>query len=203
VITSRIPASLLIQAPAEDLCLGFANTRYWRGSDPVESLKAPADLLGWLGGSAGVPAAVIDAVRDRDGSDVPLFEQAIDLREAIYRVFSAVATNEAVSDRDLLVLNETLAEAPPRLRLVRESKIYAWRVARPEPSISMLLAPILWSAADLLTRTEHNRIRRCANEKCQWLFFDRSKSGTRRWCDMNSCGNRAKSHRHYLKSKQT
>jgi predicted RNA-binding Zn ribbon-like protein len=44
-------------------------------------------------------------------------------------------------------------------------------------------------------------VRRCASDACLWLFIDESKAGTRRWCDMSSCGNRAKSRRHYLKSK--
>jgi predicted RNA-binding Zn ribbon-like protein len=45
-------------------------------------------------------------------------------------------------------------------------------------------------------------LRRCANPECLWLFIDASKSGNRRWCDMASCGNRAKAARHYLKRKR-
>ena len=41
-----------------------------------------------------------------------------------------------------------------------------------------------------------DRIRICANETCQWLFFDESRTGQRRWCDMKTCGNRAKARRH-------
>ncbi|MBV9150398.1 MAG: CGNR zinc finger domain-containing protein, partial [Alphaproteobacteria bacterium] len=63
------------------------------------------------------------------------------------------------------------------------------------------LAPVLWSAADLLTHADRRRVRRCANDQCLWVFVDDSKAGTRRWCDMASCGNRAKSRRHYLKTK--
>jgi predicted RNA-binding Zn ribbon-like protein len=40
------------------------------------------------------------------------------------------------------------------------------------------------------------------NDQCGWLFMDDSKNGSRRWCSMQSCGNRAKAHRHYLRSKQ-
>ena len=47
----------------------------------------------------------------------------------------------------------------------------------------------------------HRRIRRCANDQCLWLFIDTSKGGTRRWCDMSACGNRAKARRHYSKIK--
>lgn len=42
---------------------------------------------------------------------------------------------------------------------------------------------------------EAKRIRTCDN--CGWLFLDRSRNGSRRWCDMTVCGNRQKARRHY------
>ena len=64
-----------------------------------------------------------------------------------------------------------------------------------------LLAPVIWSAGDLVVAAGNRRIRRCANEECLWMFIDESKSGTRRWCQMSACGNRAKARRHYSKIK--
>jgi predicted RNA-binding Zn ribbon-like protein len=60
-----------------------------------------------------------------------------------------------------------------------------------------LLDDALWavarSAADLLiSETTLAHLRECAAETCGWLFLDRSKNGSRRWCDMKVCGNRAK-----------
>jgi predicted RNA-binding Zn ribbon-like protein len=63
----------------------------------------------------------------------------------------------------------------------------AWRVAR--------------SAADLLTTADLALVRECAADTCGWLFLDRSRNRSRRWCDMNVGGNRAKVRRHYLKTK--
>jgi predicted RNA-binding Zn ribbon-like protein len=40
------------------------------------------------------------------------------------------------------------------------------------------------------------RVRRCADAGCTRVFHDESKNGRRRWCDMKSCGNRAKAARH-------
>ncbi|WP_416799052.1 CGNR zinc finger domain-containing protein [Ciceribacter azotifigens] len=40
------------------------------------------------------------------------------------------------------------------------------------------------------------RLKRCAGVNCGWFFFDRSKPGRRRWCDMATCGNAAKYARH-------
>ncbi|MYV67193.1 hypothetical protein GT043_14890, partial [Streptomyces sp. SID2131] len=62
-----------------------------------------------------------------------------------------------------------------------------------------------WTAArdylDLL-RTAPDRIRACAHEACILHFFDTSRNGTRRWCSMAVCGNRAKASRHYARTKE-
>jgi predicted RNA-binding Zn ribbon-like protein len=48
-----------------------------------------------------------------------------------------------------------------------------------------------------------DRIRICASDTCRWLFYDESRSGRRRWCDMATCGNRAKARRHRARQKDT
>ena len=48
-----------------------------------------------------------------------------------------------------------------------------------------------------------DRIRICANDRCQWVFYDASRSGRRRWCDMTTCGNRAKAARHRARVRTT
>ncbi|HEX9767154.1 MAG TPA: CGNR zinc finger domain-containing protein, partial [Nitriliruptorales bacterium] len=45
------------------------------------------------------------------------------------------------------------------------------------------------------------RIKVCASETCQWLFNDVSRTGRRRWCDMATCGNRAKAARHRARAR--
>jgi predicted RNA-binding Zn ribbon-like protein len=58
-----------------------------------------------------------------------------------------------------------------------------------------LLIPIVDSAADALILGELARVRRCADPRCARVFFDATKNGRRRWCDMSTCGNRAKAAR--------
>jgi predicted RNA-binding Zn ribbon-like protein len=48
-----------------------------------------------------------------------------------------------------------------------------------------------------------DRIRVCANDRCRWVFYDGSRSGRRRWCDMTTCGNRAKAARHRARARST
>ena len=62
-----------------------------------------------------------------------------------------------------------------------------------------LLIPIVESAADALILGELVRVRRCADPRCGRVFQDETKNGRRRWCDMATCGNRAKAARHRMK----
>jgi predicted RNA-binding Zn ribbon-like protein len=64
-----------------------------------------------------------------------------------------------------------------------------------------LVIPVVESAADALILGELSRVRRCADPRCQRVFFDNTKNGRRRWCDMSTCGNRAKAARHREKLK--
>jgi predicted RNA-binding Zn ribbon-like protein len=70
-----------------------------------------------------------------------------------------------------------------------------------DTTLATLLAPVVWSAADLLVDKEARRVRQRLKDHCRWLFVDDSKSGTRRWWSLTSCGNRAKAQRHYVRLK--
>jgi predicted RNA-binding Zn ribbon-like protein len=99
----------------------------------------------------------------------------------------------------LAALNAALAAALARRELRAAGDELAWAVGPESSAVPLLLAPVVWSAGDLLVSGRCARVRRCGNERCLWLFLDDSKSGNRRWCSMRSCGNRAKAHRHYLR----
>ena len=62
-----------------------------------------------------------------------------------------------------------------------------------------LLVPVIESAADALVQGDLLRVHRCANPRCSRVFFDASRNGKRRWCEMATCGNRAKAARHRQK----
>jgi predicted RNA-binding Zn ribbon-like protein len=172
-----------------DLCLDFANTRYWRGqAAPTETLNAPADLASWAKGSKPPTAKE--------------FETALSLRETIHRLFDAQAQGKHPAARDLDALNSALASAPARKTLKRGREGYEWDVDMKSGTALSLLAPVLWSAGDLLAGPKLEKVRRCANPDCLFLFLDDSRAGKRRWCSMSACGNRAKAKRHYHKSKE-
>jgi predicted RNA-binding Zn ribbon-like protein len=197
-----------IATPRDDACLAFANTLSWRGREaPLEELGDLDDLLHWAARSVGLAANAVGELkswaREHRAIAAKLFAEAIALRDVIYRIFSALASSDTVSDQDLAALNRALAAAPSRDRLAPTDAGYGWQIGPAPLTAATLLAPVLWSAGDLMARDRRRRVRLCANAQCLWLFLDQSKGGTRRWCDMASCGNRAKARRHYQRSKQT
>jgi predicted RNA-binding Zn ribbon-like protein len=163
-----------------DLCLEFVNTRYWRGQEtPTETLNSAEDLSAWAAGNISKEA-----------------------RPLTRREFDATARGKTPAAADLETLNGLLAAAPARTTLRRERNGFSWDVDMRGSTALGQLAPVLWSAGDLLTGAKLDKVRRCANPECGWLFLDDSRAGKRRWCSMSSCGNRAKARRHYHKSKE-
>jgi predicted RNA-binding Zn ribbon-like protein len=192
----------LISTARADLCLDFANSRYWRGtSHPTETLNVFDDIYTWLATANALDAKTIEELKAAWTPSESDFRDMITLREALYRAFTATAHNNEPAPADLEVFNHALRAAPPRAELVKHHGAYLWR-AQLKPRLPDLLAPILWTAGDMLAEPRRDRVRLCANDKCVWLFLDNSKGGTRRWCDMKACGNRAKAHRHYEKKKK-
>ena len=188
------------------LCLDFANTVGWRTRDhPSERLASYTDLVAW-GQQVGIVEEheahrLLEEAGRRPAVASAVLERALVLREAIYRVFSAVAGERTPQAADIATLNGFLSQAMSRLHLALTAEGFAWRWAGDGDSLERILWPVAQSAAELLTSDELDRVGICAGDGCGWLFFDASKNRSRRWCAMDDCGNRAKARRHYRQSR--
>ena len=195
----------VMRRAADTLCLDFANTVAWRKSEAREErLPSASSLLAWSVGAgvldAGTAAQLGRRWETHPGEAAALYEQAVALREAIYRMLLAGIRGVPPPADALQVLNTLLSAAPPRTRIAPSGNTVGWWIGSGRSRSTDLLAPIAWSAADMLTGPRMSRVRECADDKgCGWLFLDESRAGTRRWCSMGECGNRAKARRHYLR----
>ncbi len=203
--TSNQPA-VRYEFIAGNLCLDFTNTADWHESEqPVEWLTSFSDLLIW-----GQEAGVIDAddarwllrtAEDDPESAVAVYARAITLREALFRIFRKVARQQPVEHDDLDLLNRELSRAYQYRRLHELADGYGWEWSHQGGELDRPLWVVALSAAELLTSTELSRVRQCAGDPCGWLFYDASRNRSRRWCNMDVCGNRAKARRHYERQK--
>ena len=189
------------------LALDLANTVSRRG-DPTrrkEHLESFSDLVSFaLQDKILTPKQANELqayVRRSAGDAARSFRKAIALREAFYSIFAAIAKGRPAPAEDLQKVDESALDALQHRRLVRNNGRYHWEwQVDGKNLLDRILWPIAQSAVDLLTSDELKLVRWCEAPDCEWLFLDHSRNRSRRWCDMNSCGNRAKARRHYQRT---
>ena len=187
------------------LCLDFVNTVEWRNSDTKkkESLIDFSALVLWskmVGILEDSIAQVLikKSLQESYKAD-QVYKRAIELRELLFRIFSSIIKTGQASKNDLDIFNKYLAESMGKsCCLIPSGNRFTWSFCSGTDSMDLFLDPIIKSTADLLVSPELRRVKECADETCGWLFIDKSRNKSRRWCSMNDCGNRAKAHRFYL-----
>jgi predicted RNA-binding Zn ribbon-like protein len=132
-----------------------------------------------------------------DAADVPeAVERLEELRTTLRALLEARACGEPVPARELADLNGVLAACPLTRRL--EAAPGGWRLVAAPPARDWrwAVAEVAASGARVLAEGDLGRLRVCANPSCSWMFYDQSRSGTRRWCEAPVCGSLIKVRRH-------
>jgi predicted RNA-binding Zn ribbon-like protein len=198
-----------LDKPGDPLCVRFVNTLDWR-NDPAlraEMLSAYPDLVHWAQ-SAGLLDAAETGDLLRLAASHPqkarqALEDALAFRESLYRVFSAVAARRPPPPADSAALNRAWAESAAHAALVAQGENrYVWTWKKSQDTLTRVLWPIAWSAAELLTSGPLDRLRECERGGCGWLFLDATRNRSRRWCAMRVCGNRSKVERYYRRHRK-
>ncbi len=174
------------------LCLDFLNTVV-EGRDLLTDF---ASLVRWLTQAGVLPSGEADKVLEHWGTGRRAHRalgEARTLRETLQAAVRAFANGKRVPKAALETINRQLACSSARAELVqgadgRIGKRFRLQWRQTED----LLAPVVESAADLLTGADHSLIHQCAGTGCTLLFYDRTKNHRRRWCSVAVCGNRAK-----------
>ncbi|HEX7949856.1 MAG TPA: CGNR zinc finger domain-containing protein [Candidatus Limnocylindrales bacterium] len=122
------------------------------------------------------------------------------VRQALREVATAIAEHRVPSSAALDVVNRAL-RARQIIELVASPdgcSVDHRHVGDPvDDALARLAEPLVTE----LTGGHPERIRICASDTCEWVFYDTSRTGRRRWCDMATCGNRAKAARHRARAK--
>jgi predicted RNA-binding Zn ribbon-like protein len=177
-----------IELVAGHLSLDFINTLSTRlKSYQREYLLGYNDLVAWSrhAGILSVEKArhLKGLERRRPAEAGTVLNRAIEVREVLFRIFSTLAQGNVPRDGDI--------------------QGFHWEWTSNPNALDAMLWPIVRAAAELLVQPERNRVRQCANHPvCQWLFLDKSKNQSRRWCSMDLCGSRDKVKRYYHRKKQ-
>ncbi|MES9851732.1 MAG: CGNR zinc finger domain-containing protein [Candidatus Thiodiazotropha sp. L084R] len=166
----------------------FVNTEVIMRGQRVDLLPTAEDLARWAE-SANLPL------------DLPVsqksFTDALVLRNALSKIFSARIDGQQGTQQVLDTINRHLLRYTTHQVLTIKENKYVLVPDNSKLKVAMLLEYLAHTGATLLTSNQAKQLKRCSNPDCILLFVDTSRSRKRRWCSMETCGNRAKVSGHY------
>jgi len=193
-----------IRLDGGNLSLNFVNTIHDRYEEPFKDyLHHYLDLITWANFADAINSAqkkkLLQMSQENQGGAKLVYKESIQLREAIYGYIVSFLNQDEIPPPNLQLINQWLSRAFSNLELNRVDRdcVLDWKAEN--FGLESVLWPIIKSFADLITSDARNRIKLCSN--CGWVFVDNSKNNSRRWCSMETCGNRLKARRHAIKTR--
>ncbi|MGF0116549.1 CGNR zinc finger domain-containing protein [Promicromonospora sp. Marseille-Q5078] len=162
------------------LATSFTATLTERQGDAVERIPTPGRLVDWLAVSGLAVESCTPGQLDR----------ARELRESIHAAATAAARREPLPEPAVRVINDCSTQGRAAAVLTAEGARH-WRLGSTS-AVTDALGVIAADAISIVAGERDGRLALCASPTCRAAFFDTSRSRTRRWCDMNTCGNREK-----------
>ncbi|RCH59593.1 zf-CGNR multi-domain protein [Streptomyces sp. SDr-06] len=172
------------------LATSFTGTLSERHGDAVERIPTPGRLVDWL----AVNGLAVDSC-----TPVQL-DLAWMLRESIHAAATAAATQEALPVSAVQVINDCSAQGRAAAILTPDGQ-RRWRLSSAS-CVEDALSVIAADAISIIAGERDGKLALCASPTCQAAFFDTSQSRTRKWCDMNTCGNRQKKARFHANQRK-
>ena len=188
----------------ERLWLDFVNCE--QGLRRFDALRDFETMVRWLEAASLLDAERAGGIRRRAQQQPAGAAAALIDARRVRGALRSLAERGPMSDRiraeGLIEINRVLGRSAGTRRVeLRGDGTFIRSFVPVGDAFAGLVIPVVESAADALILGELVRVRRCADPRCQRVFYDNTKNGRRRWCDMSTCGNRAKAARHREKLK--
>lgn len=188
------------------LCLDFINTIGNRFEEPnICYLPTNDEVLKWAKRIKLFSSKELNEIKIYNSEYPDIAEKdhkkIINIRETLYQIFSAIANDLPPSGIVLKKFNKYLSEAFNNLRLaINKNRIVTEDWQKENTGMHQFQLLIIRSAYELLKSDLLVTLKQC--DKCGWLFLDRSKNRSRKWCSMDTCGSSEKSKKYYNKMKR-
>ena len=184
--------------------LDFVNTLEYSKGMARDEFTDAAGAVVWMQGHQLLHRETADVLVRDVSTDYAaaqrLLQRIQKTRGALRELLDAAVERRPPAESALREVNRAL-RAPYVYELVPAADGVSLDHRHEGDPISGALARLSEAIARELTQTDKERLRICANDECRWVFRDNSPAGRRKWCDMSSCGNRAKAARHRERKK--
>jgi predicted RNA-binding Zn ribbon-like protein len=120
------------------------------------------------------------------------------MREALRVLLVRNAGGPAPSDAALATLRSSAARWTAHASLDDEGEV---RLSADGDCVRDRLMELMLIIRDAQRDGTWARLKACANDECQWAFYDRSRNHGGTWCEMAACGNKLKNRAFRARSK--
>jgi predicted RNA-binding Zn ribbon-like protein len=182
--------NLRFEFVGNNVAVDFINTEIAIRGKLLDLLQKEVDLIGWA------QEAGFNIKPQLSPDDL---STALSLRWALKEVFQSRIDRAPAKRNALAIINQHLANHGTHtvLQINKTDGYYELVPDETASTISGLLANLAYEAANLLASSQAERLKRCGNADCVLIFVDISRGQKRRWCSMDTCGNRVKAAKYY------
>jgi predicted RNA-binding Zn ribbon-like protein len=174
-----------------DIVLDFINTQPILDGQPTELIPDFDALMRWFHAARLLNGFQVARLQRESGASARgMVEQIHRLREDLRKAIIRWESSGGIDIPTMHILNRLLSAHPMRARLKRNDRKFSTELYSDPKTPEDLMAPLAHNAAMLFVNADRERVRQC--DHCVLHFLDISKKGTRRWCNMQLCGNRLK-----------
>jgi predicted RNA-binding Zn ribbon-like protein len=159
-------------------------------TDGSDRLAEPADARPWL-----VDARLLSPHADLTDADLDLVRA---VREALRTMLVHNAGGPPPNKSALATLRSVASRGNAHASMDDDGAI---RLAADGDSVRERLMELMLIIRDAQRDDTWARLKACANDECQWAFYDRSRNRGGTWCEMAGCGNRLKNRAFRARSK--
>jgi predicted RNA-binding Zn ribbon-like protein len=149
--------------------------------DGADRLADPADARHWLVANGLLAPAAKLGHRD--------LELVREVREALRALLVHNAGGPKPADQALAPLRKIAADGTARAEFDTSGEV---RLLAAGDSVRARMIELLLIIRDAQRDGSWARLKACANDECQWAFYDRSRNHGGTWCEMAACGNKLK-----------
>jgi len=172
--------------------LDFSNTV--DDQDKLREISRISDwstFLEWAKVSSMFSNKQIDALENEiQQTEIPrLLANIHALRETEYAALSCIVSGEIKPNVAMQTLEAGIKTAINNSSWVLDDISYKWAVNRDNPH--WVIDVLTLSIEDLLRSEDITKLKKCG--RCTWMFLNKGRGRGRQWCNMSTCGNRAKS----------
>ncbi len=174
-----------------NLAIDFANTIVIEDGKQIDLLTNPKALYDWLK-ATNMPLAELP---DDNG-----LARAVTLRDAIKNILVTYNSGTAPKSEAISRINDQISLKNPTELQISDNGSFQFSSLPNVWKLETALAEIASEVSELLVHTPKTALKVCAAHNCILHFKDVSKAKRRRWCSMETCGNRAKAAAHYQRA---